>query len=387
MIIAAALAGLAGTAGKVRAAEEQGCATSAALASAPSRPPEELRRVILDFAGPAVSVAEAKAAGPVFAAYEARFSEFADRHWKKSGARWDEANYYDRAKIYYVWWARTGKPEYLARANALALDYRKNYIEANAYHVATWWSMLGGVTLHYLVTGDECSRLAVGKVADGAVAPYVRENNWANLVDPEAFDGRDQSRFLQAILYAALIDAPSLGVPNIQPNGEDWGVSGGNDWRALLPEILGRILTTQAPTGARRYKDACGHDKPFMNGLLNDALIEYDALFVDDPRILPFIKANLDYMWNHEWLEKDRAFKYLEVRCGDDPENGPVPAPDLNNLIVNGFGWIFSRTRDETYRQRGDAIFAGGSEQAYLVGGKMFNQNYASSYKYIAFRR
>ncbi len=38
------------------------------------------------------------------------------------------------------------------------------------------------------------------------------------------------------------------------------------------------------------------------------------------------------------------------------------------------------------YRDRGDAIFAGGVEQAWLDGGKQFNQNYRWSFDCVTWR-
>ena len=64
-----------------------------------------------------------------------------------------------------------------------------------------------------------------------------------------------------------------------------------------------------------------------------------------------------------------------------------MPAADLNMLIVNGFGFVYKHTGDETYLQRGDVVFEGGVEGNWLEGSKQFNQQYASSYNYIAYTR
>ena len=56
-------------------------------------------------------------------------------------------------------------------------------------------------------------------------------------------------------------------------------------------------------------------------------------------------------------------------------------------LIVNGFGFVYKHTGDATYLYRGDLVFAGGVEGNWLEGSKQFNQQYASSYNYIAYTR
>jgi hypothetical protein len=121
-----------------------------------------------------------------------------------------------------------------------------------------------------------------------------------------------------------------------------------------------------------------------MVGLLNDALISYYTYFNPDPRILPAVQKSADYMWAHDWDSAAQAFVYLGGPCTG---GGREPAPDLNNLVVNGFGWIYQRTRDPAYRDRGDQIFAGAVAKAWLDGSKQFNQQYTSSFRYLAYRR
>ena len=116
--------------------------------------------------GPTLSVAETKSMGGLSAQYEAEFETYADLHWQGDAANWEQTNYYDRAFIYYEWYARTADATYLARANAIAEDYLNNYIVPNDYTPATWWSMPKGIAAHYLINGDKASLSAVGKIAD-----------------------------------------------------------------------------------------------------------------------------------------------------------------------------------------------------------------------------
>ncbi len=341
-----------------------------------------LRETVLRLIGPALSPQEAAGIGPSFERYEKDFRAFSERHWKAEGANWEEANYYDRARIFYVWWARTGDDTFLKRAHETALNYRRGYIEANGFRPTAHWSQLTGLALHCLVAGDVESGEAVGRVADFFSTPeYLK-----TLSDLRGeMDNRIQARTLEALLLSWQIGAPSLGIPDVQSDGSDWGIPGGNDWAKLLRVALGRILASQSPDGAYRFQqEQCGQNKPFMVGMLNDTLIQYHDHFEEDPRILPAVKRALDYLWDKNWDAKAQAFVYLEGPCQD---NDTGPAPDLNNLILNGFGWVYRQTGDATYRDRGDAVLTGAVKGAWLAGSKQFNQSYTTSYKYAAFRR
>jgi Ca2+-binding RTX toxin-like protein len=321
--------------------------------------------------GDAIVPSEIRNLGGVYTAYVDRFDPYADQHWSQTGADWATSTYYDRAKIYYAWWVGTGDAEYLSRANALALDYRTDYLEANKYGASAHWSQIGGVAMHAVITGDAASLRAVGAVADTFTAPYYLDN-LGRTDAAAAMDNRVQARVLESFLYAQELSAPSQAQP-------------GRDWGALLHKSLDAILATQSADGAYRFMQPLqqGYNKPFMVGLLNDALIRYYETFDADPRIPVAIRKSIDYMWANDWVASARAFKYLEGTVAG--EGDATPAPDLNNLIVNGFGFIYKLTGDATYRERGDAVFAGGVDNAWLTGSKQFNQEYTSSYKYLAY--
>ena len=350
--------------------------------AAPAAPPPPLSdstraRLFQALVGPYVPVWAAASLGDVFGRYEREFRTNDERQWAANGPGWANMNYYDRAAIYYAWYARTGDFKYLTRANAVAVDYRKNYLEANNYAIQPHWSMLDGVALHYLVTGDEASRTAVGKIADLLTGLGYR----TSIGSKKATDNRVQARYIVALLLANAIKAPSVGI------GAPVGVKGGHDWAAELRRALPMILETQDEDGAWRL--ACKETKPvthpFTTGLLFDALARYHDLFEPDPRILPAVKRGADYLWERDWMPQKRAFKYVGAECAG--EGGPGPAPDLNNLIVNGFGWVYRQTRDVTYRRRGDEIFGGAVTGAWLSPTKQFNQVYSSSYRYLAYTR
>ena len=338
-------------------------------APAPSNIPTDAAGKVFALMGAVPSVSAVEAQGAAFAKYEQDFRTYADRHWAQEATAWDQANYYDRAMIYYVWWARTGNTTYLERAHALVLDYRRNYVERNDYGVPPHWAMFDGLALHYLLTGDEASRTAVGRIADTFTVPYYVANLGSTTAEME---NRMQARVLLGFVIANYIKAPTR-------TGQDWGV------RAR--DALTKILASQAADGAYRMAgpiNQCGYNKPFMVGLLNDAMIRYHTLFERDGRILTSIKKSVDYMWANDWRAGERAFVYLAGPCNGAPVGTAV---DINNLVTSGFGFVSQQTGAATYRTRGDAVFSGGVYGTWLPGSKQFNQQYTSSYRYLALRQ
>ena len=346
-----------------------GTAVASSPAPAPAPAPAATRAwgagSVLSLMGQAPNAGAVEAMGGVFARYEADFRTYADQHWANEGASVG-ANYYDRAMIYYVAWARTGNTTYRDRANALALNYRRNFLEARGFDVLPFETFVDGVALHYLVTGDEASRVAVGRVADRFASSRFIDvlGNTAGEVD-----NRDQSRVLTALLVARQIGAPSAN---------------GTDFAGRARTALSNILRSQSPDGAYRFTTTqCGRNKPFMVGLLNDALVRYHGSFEADWRIVDAVKRSLDYIWANDWRADRQAVVYLGGYCnGDDA----WAAADLNGLVASGFGFVYRQTGDGTYRSRGDAVFAGAVNGGWPAGSKQFNQQYTSSYRYLGLR-
>jgi hypothetical protein len=149
---------------------------------------------------------------------------------------------------------------------------------------------------------------------------------------------------------------------------------------------LTKILASQAPDGAYRFtrtNNQCGYNKPFMVGILNDAMIRYYTRFERDARIPMAVRRSLDYMWSKNWLPRERAFVYIEGPCHGD---GPAAAADLNNLTVNGFAWYAHHSGNAAYRERADRIFESAVSAGALAGSKQFNQQYTNAYNYLAYR-
>ncbi len=325
--------------------------------------------------GPMLTSAQTSVLSPTFAKYESDFVSYADKLWGLYGSNWESANYYDRANTYYAFWARTGNVEYYRRATLIAVNYRKNYLEASNYGPSSYWYMPEGQETHYLLTGDEASRTAVGYSADVFLADYYQSG--ISSVNAE-MENRVQGRVIMAMLTAWKINAPSR-------QGANWAAT----LRADLPKILG----TQGADGAYRFTapnaGQCGYNKPFMVGILNTALIKYNTYFEKDARILPAVQKAADYMWTKNWIASGSGFMYLEASCvnPNGGSDGPYPAPDLDNLIVDNFGWLYQQTGNSAYRTEGDQVFTGGVNNAWLDGTKQFNENYGNSFRYSYYRQ
>jgi hypothetical protein len=331
-------------------------------------PSAETVNAVLAYVGPTLSASAISAKGGVYAKYEQDFAKFAETHWAADGAGNSAANYYDRALIYYVWWARTGNPTYLDRAHQLALNHRR-YLIDHAYNPQPYELMIDGVALHALVTGDQRSYETVARTADrlGAATSY-----WSRYIGTadslHNFDARTRARVLSAVLNAWLLKVPSPA---------------GLDYAARLRDIATKIMSIQGTDGSYRTPGQCNYNKPFMTGTLNEVFIRYYQKFEADPRIVTSVKKAVDYMWTKDWVATSSAFKYLDGDCDGTKAS---PSPDLNNLITTGYAFIGKVQNSSTYRSRADAIFAGGVNRAWLSGSKQFNQEYTASFRYFGLR-
>ena len=349
-------------------------AIAAASVSGSRTQPIVSRSAVLDFmaaAGlPGVNSVQAK--GGAFGKYETDFTHYADYQWGIDSTSFG-ANFYDRAMIYYVWWARTGNATYLDRANKLAVQARTD-IESWNYYPLTYNLMLDGVALHALVTGDARSALTVAKVADNLANPHGWFSYVAGHAGDAEGDSRNSARILNGVLDAQLLKVKSPA---------------GYNYAALLPDLAHRIIGTQSADGAYRWPNQCNFDKPFMTGMLNEALIRYYTSFQADRQIVPAVQKAVDYMWAHDWVPADQGFRYIGSPNGcSNPSSGGTggATADLNSLIVSGFAFVAKQTGDASYLTKGDAAFAGAVKSAWLPGPKQFNQAYTSSYRYLALR-
>jgi len=215
---------------------------------------------------------------------------------------------------------------------------------------------------YYLLRGDESSGNSIMDVA------RLFNDIWTrHLGNLDGMEGRIQARVLMSHWVAYRLGDSS------------------RNWASVMRSDLDGILATQDPSGAYDFIGLCGHQLNYMTGLVNDALIKYHDYFEKDSRIKPAIKLALDDMWANEWIPAEEAFTYMTGFCEGKGSRGP--APDLNLVIANGFGWYYKQTGDQAYRDRGDAVFKGGVNGAYFNGYKQFNESFRNSFRYLSYRR
>lgn len=319
--------------------------------------------VSTDLVGPTLTMAETFIRfGALGKRYDEDFAKFADLLLINYGDGWME-NYYDRAQAYYAMWVRSGNPIYWSRGTQHLLNYRKGYLEQSNYGTSPHWSQMDGLGLHYLLTGDEQSRYAITRVT--TTLWYFRVRVGLGTKTSADIENRIRARVLMAHLWAwRLSDSPAT-------------------LAAELESAYTAVLSAQESDGSYRFTAYCNQSLNYMDGMLNEALIQIYQLFREDSRILTAVEKNTNWLWS-QWVPTAQGFKYLPAACTGVGDTAPVP--ELNSLIVNGYAWVYTKTRSNTAATRADAIFKGSVEKSFLYGSKQFNQQYSTSWRYFAYR-
>jgi len=287
--------------------------------------------------------------------------------------------YYDAERAFQQVAEYTGDGAWLTCTQRAAAIYRDQYVMGAPCWgggfgcVPGYWNFTHGLTMDYLRTGDAASRDAVMALSEHA-AYAVDTTPLEETVSP--WLSREVAYAIMSYINAEKVGAaPRARLPQLVDQAlghlDQWFVS-----RSFLcPSFC------QPAEAAGQY-----YIQPFMLGLTAEALIMY-ADKTGDGRILPAIKTALDWLWDNAWVVADQSFWY--ENWVSDPSI-PFPArrgaPDLNLVIAPAFAWVYQQTGDLTYRDRGDAVFAGGVLNAYLAGGKQFDQNYSWSFDYVKWR-
>jgi len=286
---------------------------------------------------------------PEFERWEENMTKFGQQHAdERDKSTWEGAVwYYDGERVFYQIADYTGDPTWNQCAQNSEETYR-SYVLKNQGRIPGWRIFPHGLAMDFRRTGDEQSKQA---------AILLSKN--AAYADRGGGKGEGLSRETAYCINAYLV-AESLGEPR-NPN-----------LKKAVDYALGHI-------DQWFVQNASDNWAPFMFGLTAEALIAYHDQVEEDPRILPAIKLGCDECWKRAWVEKDGAFWYR----ARNPARG---APDLNLLIAPAFAWVYLKTGDTSYRDRGDKVFAGGVRGAWLGGGKPFSQNYRWSFDYVTWR-
>lgn len=295
--------------------------------------------------------------------------------------------YYDAIRVFYQIADYTGNPAWNTCAQRARTVYRDNYVMNGACWPSGWgcipgyWNFTTGERMDFERTGDVTSKNAVNNQANGA--SYASEGDWNAPETANAWLSRETAYALTAHLnqerlgYPIRTSTASL-LTKVLSHMDQWFGSKTFRCPASLPN--GGFCDPAAATG--QY-----YIQPFMVGLSAQALIAWHEQKGADPRILPSIKQAMDWLWTNAWVAADQSFWYENwVPTPTTPFPPQAGSPDLNLLIAPAFAWLYSQTGDMIYRDRGDQIFAGGVINAYLGGGKQFDQNYIYSFDYVRWR-
>jgi hypothetical protein len=266
--------------------------------------------------------------------------------------------YYDAERVYYQIADYTGDASWLQCANLAEQFYRDLYVFPNKGGVPGYWNFTRGLRIDYERTQDEQSKQAVIMLSKNAA--YSADASPVNLTVNCAFS--------REVAYAIMgfLNAEALGESPRARKAE------------FITQALGHI--DQWFIGK-----TCPYVRPFMVGLTLQALMQaYDS--EPDERIPPAIDKALDGIWACCWVPFQQAFMYTNI-VAPDGSGGKETAPDLNLLIAPAFGWRYLKTGNPIFRDRGDEVFSGGVQDAYLHGIKQFNQNYMASFDYVTWRK
>lgn len=263
------------------------------------------------------------------------------------------ATYYDAQLVFYRIADYTGDKGWMGCAQEAERVYRDNYVLPNQGRVPGYWSFAQGLAQDYLRTGDDASRKAVLELVENAA-----------FASDEELSAQDATELSREIAYALEAHIGS----------EDTGEA---------PRPRRDLLVQRALDALREWTEGRGKlVKPFMVALTAEALIRYEQR-TGDTRVLPALTKAADWLWENAWVPEAGAFVYA-TRW--DQDGGPEPAVDLNLLIAPLYGWLYNRTGDLRFAQRGDAIFENGVGESFLSNPKQFNQNYRWSTDYIRWR-
>ena len=99
----------------------------------------------------------------------------------------------------------------------------------------------------------------------------------------------------------------------------------------------------------------------FMDGMAMRALINYwEVTQRKDQRVPGVIKRMIDWIWTNAWDDNTKRMMYNPAPAGPICLGGGCQESDrsLTMMVAPAFAWYWSITGDDTYRVRGDSMFA-----------------------------
>jgi hypothetical protein len=128
-------------------------------------------------------------------------------------------------------------------------------------------------------------------------------------------------------------------------------------------------------------------NEPFMLGLAMRPLIRW-YMISHDERIPVVIRLLLDRIWDEWYDHRHHHFYYNPeppgMRCSVSCQK--FTSSDLNDLVAPAYAWYWRLTGDETYRMRGDDMFAHQYDDNPPYNAKEWSQGFYWSWDFVEWR-
>jgi hypothetical protein len=276
-----------------------------------------------------------------------------------------QAWYYDGALVYFEIADYTGDPKWKACALSIASAYKAYALSG----VTGWRVFTQGLRRAFEETGDTTYRDAIVKLTTTG-SPY-------------AVPGGDPSDSLireTAYILRAYTDAHLVG-----QTPDPAAVKRSLNWLLGMGDTLF--------SGAPMRTNALEHQS-FYDGLMAEALTYYYDNWDRDPRIPPAIKKLCDWTWMYGWDDVNGKimWDYFPTSntyphwCGAGNGGCQQYSTQLINFLTPAYWWFAKFSGDDSYRQKGDRMFAHGVD-VEPWSGKEFCQIYKWSLTGLAWRQ
>jgi hypothetical protein len=241
--------------------------------------------------------------------------------------------------------------------------YRDGYLLPNNGGVRGYYAFSEGLLLDWEVNGNATSRDALDKLRNGEYMNNV-------------ISGLEDSSFSREVSYSILLQLA------LRRAGLAWT-------RSILDQRVGcckqHIDFWTNPNIGQIMTDVGWFIQPFMMGITMTAL----AFYVDhlenyesetDATIVPYLIRQSDWLWDNAWERNFHTGTFPLHWTGDPeaPNAGGEGPPDYNSLLnmynVYPNFWLWRRTGDDKWRDRGSVIFNHGIGTPDMNAPKKLNE-------------
>jgi hypothetical protein len=296
-----------------------------------------------------------------------------------------EDGYYSTPHVFYQLYLRSGDVDTFLAARREALYYRDHELILDGpdrgrhkTYGETRYMYVEALVDDYLLTGDERS-----KEVAGWMAAYLKR-----VFPPsKAFYPKHATNFWTERVAAF----PFMGIMHW------YGITGDPEYRKAADEIMENLYKMQRQWPGRGgfihnlyahdSEEGCREDEyggsPFMTGLLLEPIIEYHRLTGSVTAARSIFLA-LDWLMREGLAGSGDMFLYLTCDMHEEDQD---PTPDLNFLVVHGFGYGYrlSGYQRQDYMDLSRRLMERGVADAFLKNRKHFNQNFRSSGHFLAY--